>query len=223
MQNNNQAQQSQQLSQEELQKTQVLNLKDFEEVAKFEKRTSKKPAIIVALIGVICLTFGTTFQIATILSSKNVESTTISKRVSTEDTVTDTTTNLVCSVNTVGNADGTDTNYKITYTFTNDELTSFIKQFTVSPTEGSTIGEASVEGYVTGYQPYTISISGYNVSVTKVGNSLTALVQADYTKLDMTTFPEYQQTHFTTSVDYVAGTSESAIKNDMTTKGYTCE
>jgi hypothetical protein len=39
----------------------------------------------------------------------------------------------------------------------------------------------------------------------------------------MTTFPEYQQTHFTTSVDYVAGTSESAIKNDMTTKGYTCE
>ena len=41
-----------QITPEELQKTLVLNLKDFEETARIEKITSKKPALTVALIGV---------------------------------------------------------------------------------------------------------------------------------------------------------------------------
>ena len=41
------------MTQEELQKTQVLNLKDVEEAARFERITSKKPAIIVATIGLV--------------------------------------------------------------------------------------------------------------------------------------------------------------------------
>ena len=58
------------LTHEELQKTQVLNLKEFSETVRFEKLTSKKPAIILAVIGALLITFGTTFQIAESLSKK---------------------------------------------------------------------------------------------------------------------------------------------------------
>ena len=49
---------------EELQRTQVLNLKDVEETVKYEKSISKKPAMIIAIIGAIFLTLGSTLQIA---------------------------------------------------------------------------------------------------------------------------------------------------------------
>ena len=39
----------QQMSREELTRTQVLNLSDFERVAKYEKSVSKKPAIFLCL------------------------------------------------------------------------------------------------------------------------------------------------------------------------------
>ena len=38
------------ISPEELQETQVLNLRDVQEAMKFEKRTSKKPAIILGIV-----------------------------------------------------------------------------------------------------------------------------------------------------------------------------
>ena len=41
MEQNNKEKQQRQLSPEELQQTQVINLKDLEEVVRFEKRTSK--------------------------------------------------------------------------------------------------------------------------------------------------------------------------------------
>ena len=40
--------QKQQMSEEELQRTQVLNFDTFKQVARYEKISSKKPAIIVA-------------------------------------------------------------------------------------------------------------------------------------------------------------------------------
>ena len=47
----------QQMTPEELQRTQVLNFQDVEDLANFEKRTSKKPAIIIAILGIISITF----------------------------------------------------------------------------------------------------------------------------------------------------------------------
>ena len=52
-----------QMTPEELQRTQVINLKDVEEVVRIEKRTSKKPAIIVAIIGLALVMGGAGTQI----------------------------------------------------------------------------------------------------------------------------------------------------------------
>ena len=57
--NNKNEKNSSQISQEELMKTQVLNLQDVEEAARYEKATSKKPAILVAVIGFFAIFLGT--------------------------------------------------------------------------------------------------------------------------------------------------------------------
>ena len=82
-------QRSQQMTQEELQKTQVLNLKDVEEAARFERITSKKPAIIVAAIGVLSIMFGATFGVVQTLTTEptikdNSNSTTEKRQVLTQ-------------------------------------------------------------------------------------------------------------------------------------------
>ena len=58
------------MSQEELQRTQVLNLKDVQETVKYEKLHSKKPAIIVAIIGIVCLSIGSSFAFIQSMSAR---------------------------------------------------------------------------------------------------------------------------------------------------------
>ena len=116
-------QRSQQMTQEELQKTQVLNLKDVEEAARFERITSKKPAIIVAAIGVLSIMFGATFGVVQTLTTEptikdNSNSTTEKRQVLTQ------TDSLNCTLSLLNNADGTDQIYNVVYTFKDIKLNS---------------------------------------------------------------------------------------------------
>ena len=54
--------QSQQMTREELTKTQVLNLQELERVAKFERKTSKRPAVLFAIAGILSLTLGLSYN-----------------------------------------------------------------------------------------------------------------------------------------------------------------
>ena len=50
--------QQKKIEREELTKTQVLNLLELEKVAKYERQTSKKPALILGILGVLFLISG---------------------------------------------------------------------------------------------------------------------------------------------------------------------
>ena len=103
------------LTPEELQKTQILNLNELQKTIRFEKITSKKPALIVAVLGIFLLIFGATFQIATSLNSnRKVEK----RKVEPNPTIVE--TSLSCVKTTLNNPDGTDTTYSIDYYFEND-------------------------------------------------------------------------------------------------------
>ncbi len=94
-----QQQQQQQMTQQELQRTQVLNIDELEKTVRFEKISSKKPAIIVAAIGILFLTFGTTFQVASNLKgSSKVEKRDIAEEVVEKNDVKPATTNLNCNI-----------------------------------------------------------------------------------------------------------------------------
>ena len=45
----------------------------------------------------------------------------------------------------------------------------------------------------------------------------------NYDKLDFTMFPQKNQVHFTTSVDYAANTPKTQVLPDVEKRGYVCE
>ena len=146
-----QQQQQQQMTQQELQRTQVLNIDELEKTVRFEKISSKKPAIIVAAIGILFLTFGTTFQVASNLKgSSKVEKRDIAEEVVEKNDVKPATTNLNCNIAATNQADGTDTVYSILYTFEDNKLVGFKKVYTITPTPGNPLGAATVQNYIIG-------------------------------------------------------------------------
>ena len=219
-----QQQQQQQMTQQELQRTQVLNIDELEKTVRFEKISSKKPAIIVAAIGILFLTFGTTFQVASNLKgSSKVEKRDIAEEVVEKNDVKPATTNLNCNIAATNQADGTDTVYSILYTFEDNKLVGFKKVYTITPTPGNPLGAATVQNYIIGYQPFLNPIDGYQISVIPTGEGLVVTVEVDYTKLDLTLLNPTQQNHFTTKLDYPLETAKEKIQTDMVTNGLICE
>ena len=207
------------LTQEELQKTQILNLNELQKTIRFEKITSKKPALIVAILGIFLLVFGATFQIATSLNSdKKVEK----RKVEPKPTIVE--TSLSCVKTTLNNPDGTDITYSIDYYFENDKLTSTIKEYKYTKTANSPNGEETIKNNITKYQSLSTSTKGYKVSTTSNNpQELTIIVQIDYKALDLTVMPEKNQEDNITKVEYNRGTDSTKIKNNMINQGFTCE
>ena len=99
---------SSQISQEELMKTQVLNLQDVEEAARYEKATSKKPAILVAVIGFFAIFLGTSLPFVNSLMNQKDTSLKTDKTIEKKQ-ILNTESNLNCTYTSLNNPDGTDT------------------------------------------------------------------------------------------------------------------
>ena len=180
---------------EELQRTQVLNLKDVEETVRFEKSISKKPAMIIAIIGAIFLTLGSTLQIAKTMK-KSVEPKVEKREISKEKEIqTVAPVILECQNVQTNNPEGTNATFTIDYTFSNYKLTSFTKKYVLEVIEGNQIGPQTIQQYIVGYSDFMNPVHGYSISVTpnETQTVLTAVVSADLEKIDMTTFPEMQK------------------------------
>ena len=210
---------------EELQRTQVLNLKDVEETVRFEKSISKKPAMIIAIIGAIFLALGSTLQIAKTMK-KSVEPKVEKREISKEKEIqTVAPVILECQNVQMNNPEGTNATFTIDYTFSNYKLTSFTKKYVLEVIEGNQIGPQTIQQYIVGYRDFMNPVNGYSISVTpnETQTVLTAVVSADLEKIDMTTFPEMQKNHISTSIDYQKDTAFLTIQSDMSSKGFTCE
>ena len=213
-----------QLSSKELQETQVLNLKDVQEMARIERRTSKKPAIVVAIIGVLFLAIGGSFKAYEIMKSREPK---IEKRTIQEKRKNDISTGeeLKCANILLNNPDGTDTEYDISYNFKEKNLVGFTKVFSINAIANNPISSQTMQNYSVAYQSFLNQLDGYSITVMP-NSDLTQIivtVKVDLTRLDLTKLPEIQQTHFSTKVDYVPNTQKSVIQNDMLTQGFTCQ
>lgn len=207
------------MTQEELQKTQILNLNELEKTIRFEKITSKKPALIVAVLGILLLIFGTTFQIAASLSSSRK----VEKR-KVEPTKQVVETSLSCVKTTLNNPDGTDITYNIDYYFENDKLASQIGEYKYTAIANNPNGEQTIKTKLDTYQKLLSSTSGYQVNTNQANSKeLKIIVQMDYKSLDLTVIPQANQEDDVTKVIYKRNTDLTTIKNDMLSAGYTCE
>lgn len=221
--NTNQQTQYQQMSQEELQKTQVLNLQDVEEAIRFEKLTSKKPAIIIAIIGAFSILMGSGVFAFQTLSAKE-QNPTPNKTTIEKKEVVGPESYLNCTYTGLNNADGTDSILNVNLTFNYDKLVKMTKTFSVNPTVGNPLGPTTIQNYISGYQPFLIqTVNGYQVNVVPANNGLVVTSQVDLTVFNPATLPALHQGNIATSVEYALNTEKQAIFNDLQGKGYVCQ
>ena len=207
------------LTKEELQQTQVLNYKEVQKAIKYEKITSKKPAIIVAIIGALSLMLGGSIQIATSLKSEpeNIQKREIKKDIKIE------VKNLICAKTTLNNPDNTNTVYNITYKFENDKLVGFTKEYNVSAVLDKKDGKKSIENYINEYNNLLNDSEGYTIDISSTETTISVKVVVDYKKLDLTKLNEIQKTKPFTKVDYNKNTSYDKVRSDMLTDGFTVD
>ena len=219
---NGQQQIKQQMSQEELQRTQVLNLQDVQEAVKYEKMTSKKPAIIIAILGIASILMGTTFGVVQNLQAKAEKER--EKAVVRRETVP-TEKTLSCSLTKLADYDGTDYTLTRDFTFKDNKLTKEIKSFKLSPSEGNPNGVTGVQNYLVALQPFLVQMSGYELMVEKDQNTGTATTTTtiNYEILDITKVPEMHQSNFRFNVEYTNESDQTTIEQNLKTKGYTCK
>lgn len=205
------------LTKEELQQTQVLNFQEVQKTIRFEKITSKKPAILVAILGIVSLLLGSSLQVATVLKSKpEVQKREVKPVIEVK--------NLECAKTTLNNPDKTNTIYNITYKFENDKLVGFTKEYNVSAVLNQPEGNKSIDNYINEYKELLNNSDGYKIDISSTSNTtISVKVVVDYKKLDLTKLNEKQQTKEFTKVEYKKNTSYKDIRSDALEKGFTVE
>ena len=218
-----------QITPEELQKTLVLNLKDFEETARIERMTSKKPALIVALMGIFSIALGLGFPLIQSFTARTKENETIvenREEYNDEDfkenynNVNEET--VLCNFDRLIE-DGTHVISIAELKFRDGGIVAFTRTTTINPIPGNGFGPSSIQTTNTIMQPLLTQMDGYKVTVrpTNEGGTVIETV-VDYDRLDFTMFPGKQQTHYATSVDYASNTPKDQVIVDMGTRGFTC-
>lgn len=219
----NKKQQPRMITSEEMQKTQVLNLEAVEEVARFERRTSKKPAILFAILGMFLISCGTTLSVVQSLSKEQELSQMEKRKNNLVEEKVPVQTKLSCTLTSLNNPDGTDTVFNIQFQFLDGGLNSFIKTFSVIPTAGNPLGPTTVQNYLTAYNDFLNPVNGYQISVVPNETGLVSVVKVDYSLLNVSQLSPKQNDHFSTSLDYQMGTNKQTIYTNLTAQNYVCE
>lgn len=222
---------------EELVRTQVLNIDEVRKVVKYEKKISKKPAAVFAILGTLMLALGTTFQGVIVYKDKNVSTINHTKQdnisarqiipeESTTTPVKEVETSLVCYFSSQGNENGTNYESHFTYNFVNNQLKSAIKVFMLDKIEGNPIGESSMKNLYTAYQTFERSnevIDGYSIKTAPRGEwGFQVTTQIDLTKLNISLIPANYQNNLQIKVDFVLDTTAEVIKPALEELGYSC-
>ena len=213
--------QKQQMSEEELQRTQVLNFDTFKQVARYEKISSKKPAIIVALLGVLAIVIGGAYPIVQSQMAKSNEKNKSTVQARKRE-VKPVASELTCTQTTPSVGNGLDQTITIKYNFIDNKLTSFTKELNLGLTAGTTTGQVALQDFINALQPFLVQKDGYSVTAKKIENGVVTTTSDDYKTVDINSLPEINQQNGYFNVMYLADTNMEAIKQDMTNYNYIC-
>ena len=211
------------LTKEELQETQVLNLQEVKKAIRFEKITSKKPAIFVAVIGILLLLFGTSFQVLkTMKANSNVQKRTVT--VPNKKGPLSVTKILKATKTTMNNPDSTNIVYNVIYYFNEENLIKESRQYNVSAVTGKEEGNKTIEKISKDYKTLLNNREGYKIEMNNPTPSVfESKIEIDYTKLDLTKVDNIQSTKEFTKLIYRLNKTYDEIRKDMLDKGFTVE
>lgn len=226
---------------EELTRTQVLNLKELEKAANFEKKTSQKPAAIFAILGAISISLGIFYpNITTMLSGREVEDTPSVSEQRQEDTSSDasaTTTevsanSLSCSMVQVNPEDAT--LVTTTYNFQFQELGTLVSyqkesDITVSapvaqtPSSIVTLDTSITNLMQTPIVGYTLEKVPTASTDPTIVDGYTAKLSVDFTTFNPATLTPLHTSNTFANVEFVNTDTKDIIQQRLMALGYTCQ
>lgn len=221
--------QSQQMTREELTKTQVLNLQELERVAKFERKTSKRPAVLFAIAGILSLTLGLSYNnimmaVDSIDFTNPAENTYRVDLDSQYDSATPVPTKKVtCTLLQPTQVDGTDKSTTYELFFSEQKLQTYVKTLTVAPTVGNPNGALAVQNILTTYQQLASSeVAGYKLTPETDNQSTKISVTIDLQDLDRGQLTYSHAANSFTNVEYNLDADEATIVAGLQASGYIC-
>lgn len=220
----NQGQQIYQVTQEDLAKTQVLNLEDVQEIAKFERSTSKRPAILFAIAGILAITLGTTYPniMAAIDNMPSTVSSSIVEEVNEKEDEKIIGETGTCLYTSGLNADGTQGTIEYNFVFKDNLLQSYTKTLVLNKAQEAGL---TTINYLYGlYQPLnTYQTPGYQIFTNYTETGIKIVMKADLTKLDKTQITPAMAASFYSNVEYSLGDTKEAIYAHLTPSNYVCK
>ena len=221
-------QSSSEISREELTRTQVLNLQELERVAKFERQTSKRPAVLFAIAGILAITMGV-FYPNIMMAVDSIGSTPkTSYRVDLsekydEQALPVPTDKVVCNLSQYAQADGTDKHTTLELYFKAQKLQTYVKTQAVYPSAGNVAGQTVVQNMFNTYSAYnTLEIKGYKVETTQENNGTKVSITNDLKQLDRTQLTYALVANPFTNVEYELNADQVSLQATLSAAGYIC-
>lgn len=226
-QNNNQLQQSSQVSQEELAKTQVLNLNDVKELAQFERKTSKKPALLFAIAGILSITLGLTYpNIMTALDGIGAKENKTEEKYEDKEILAKVEENKVtCKFYAPANPDGTTGTaiYELFYD-EDDMLESYVMTLEIAPLEGNAMGLTATQALHDSYKALdAIKLEGYTMTTNYTDTGMKAISTVDLTKFNKQTLTQAHINAYFAQVPFNLNDLKTVNVQYLTSSSYTCE
>ena len=221
----------QQMSREELTRTQVLNLSDFERVAKYEKSVSKKPAIFLSVLGIFCIIAGLSYNsiMSIVIDKITPPAPEVSKRVTEKnenkgliETKNDTVT---CHYNSIDANTGTELILDLNLIFYNNILDTCVKNMSFVTSLGKeTTGKPVVDYYYPIFKSFEeITIPGYTSKTNLINNGFETKTTIDLKTVNVESLTDQHKAYPGTNVDFVYGEDKETATQRAISYGYTCE
>ncbi len=225
---------------EELTRTQVLNLQELERAANYEKKTSKKPAIVLAILGVFSISLGISYPgITNMLSSREIDDTpTVSESreeentEATEDATTTNSLTLNCSISQPNVAESTVVNTSYSFQFLETgTLTNYVKTMDIAVSAPVAVTPASIVSLDTSLANLMQTpIVGYTLEKTPTASSdpnivdgYNAKLTVDLAQLNTSTLTPLHTTNSFANVEFSAADTKDVVLQRLVAAGYTCQ
>lgn len=219
---------NQQMSREELTRTQVLNLSDFERVAKYEKSVSKKPAIFLFVLGMFCIIAGLSYNsiMAFVIDKITPPAPQVSKRITENKDLIETKNDTVtCHYTSIDANAGTELILDLNLIFYNNILDTCVKNMSFVTSLGKeTTGQPVVDYYYPIFKSFEeMTIPGYISKTNLINNGFETKTTMDLKTVNVESLTDQHKAYPATTVDFIYGEDKETATQRAISYGYTCE
>lgn len=225
------------IEREELTKTQVLNLQELEQVANYERKTSKKPVAWLASIGMFAIALGIFYPSMTSMLSQSVantkeENVKIEPQEQKKVTTASSSVNeLICSLTQPNVTDGTVSTITFAFHFKNGIISDYTKSIDIKTEGTATTTPLSIIALDTSLTNlmqtplvgYALEKKPIASMTANVVDKYQALLAVDFATFNKSSLTVLHTSNYFATVEFEATDTKDMVQQKVIMDGYTCK